>query len=266
MDRSIRIDPAERGRRGRPGGILCVFAHAPILPDSLTPVVIASFPAGPLAANCYLLASEPGSGCVIIDPGMDAAAGVDAVVTEQRLRPEAVLLTHGHYDHVASAARVAARYDAGCWIHPDDRAWLSDPMAGLTPEFAPLLANDPDATDRREPERMLSVDLTGPTGRLRAAGLDFELIPAHGHTPGSTLFRTRYRDLAGEHDLLFTGDVLFEGTIGRTDLPGGDQRAMERTLASTVLSLPDEVVVLPGHGGQSTIGRERAGNRFLPHH
>lgn len=228
--------------------------------------MIASFAAGPLAANCYLLATGPGTECVVIDPGMDAAEPLAAVVAEQRLTPTVILLTHGHFDHVAAAAAVAARYDAACWIHPDDRGWLADPMAGLSPEFRPLVADYLGGAEQgSEPERMLTVDLAAGdgVGRLQAAGLQFELIPAPGHTPGSTLFRTRYRDGEREHDLLFTGDVLFEGTIGRTDLPGGDPQAMERTLTSAVLSLPDEVVLLPGHGGQTTIGRERAGNPFL---
>lgn len=220
--------------------------------------MIASFPAGPLAANCYVLAAAPDSECVIVDPGMDATDGIEALVTEHRLRPAAVLLTHGHFDHAASAAAVADRYGAGCWIHPADRGWLTDPLAALTPDFRPLVSGYLGDTRPREPESMLSEQ----TGPLTVAGLEIELIPAPGHTPGSTLFRTGYTD-GDHHDLVFTGDVLFEGTIGRTDLPGGDPAAMERTLSSILASLPDHVVLLPGHGGQTTIGRERASNPFL---
>ncbi|WP_091533390.1 MBL fold metallo-hydrolase [Microlunatus soli] len=234
-------------------------------------MVIASFPAGPLAANCYVLGTGDDDRCVVIDPGMDAAERLDTACQELGLRPSAVLLTHGHFDHVADAATVADRYGAGCWIGPADRPWLTDPLAALTPDFHPLVADYADPATAREPATMLTAEpaTDGQFATLDVAGLRIELIPAPGHTPGATLFRTPYHDESGRYDLLFTGDVLFAGTVGRTDLPGGDQPTMDRTLSSTVLSppsqLPDETVVLPGHGSQTTLGRERAGNPYLLH-
>ncbi len=226
--------------------------------------MIASFQAGPLAANCYLLATGPGTGCVIVDPGMDALPDLGSVLAEQHLRPAAVLLTHGHFDHVASAAAICTEYDAACWIAAADRAWLTDPLAALTADFAPLVRSYLPSHGLREPARMLRpvLDDAG-RGRLSVAGLEIELIPAPGHTPGSTLLRTRIVEDGRSHEVVFSGDVLFEGSVGRTDLPGGDAAAMERTLRSTILSLADEIVVLPGHGRQTTIGRERATNPFL---
>lgn len=228
-------------------------------------MVIASFPAGPLAANCYVLAAAPGAGCVIIDPGMEAVAGLEQVMDDQDLDPAGILLTHGHLDHVASAAEIADRYGVGCWLGPADRPWLTDPMAALTADFEPLVRPYLIDGALREPATMLE-PATDAGGRqtLTVADLEFELIPAPGHTPGSTLLRTRLVDGDRGHDVVFSGDVLFEGSVGRTDLPGGDPAAMERTLGTTVLSLADDVVVLPGHGRQTTIGRERATNPFLP--
>jgi hydroxyacylglutathione hydrolase len=253
-------------------GPLCVFAHAPILPDTLTGVVLASFTAGALAANCYVVGTASGVGadrrepadCVVIDPGMDAAPELERVLADHRLRPVLVLLTHGHFDHVASAAQIADQYGAACYIDPADRSWLTDPLAALTPDFRPLVTPYLAAAPATEPRRMAKTETGGDgVARLQAAGLRFDVIPTPGHTPGSTFYRTAYQDAAGSYDLVFTGDVLFEGTIGRTDLPGGDPAAMERTLASTVLSLADDVVVLPGHGRRTTIGRERITNPFL---
>ena len=109
-------------------------------------MLIAAFPAGPWGTNCYVAATAPGSECIVIDPGKDAAAGVAEVVREHRLKPVAVLLTHGHVDHMWSVTPVAGAYDATAWIHPDDRHLLADPMAGLSPESAGMLlgATTPD--------------------------------------------------------------------------------------------------------------------------
>ncbi|QGN32698.1 MBL fold metallo-hydrolase [Microlunatus sp. Gsoil 973] len=232
-------------------------------------MVLASFAAGALAANCYVLSAADDRSCVVIDPGMDAVAALDRLLDEHHLIPSLVLLTHGHFDHVASAAAVADRYDAACYIGPGDRALLADPLAGLTSDLAPLVTDYLRGEPAMQPRRLVRLERE-PDGRsrLHAAGLTFDLIAAPGHTPGSTLFLTSLPttscpEAGTQYDLVFTGDVLFEGTIGRTDLPGGDPHAMNRTLTSTVLSLADETVVLPGHGRRTTIGRERTTNPFL---
>lgn len=224
-------------------------------------MLIASFPAGPWQANCYLLATGSDADCVVIDPGVGALQGIEQVVAEQRLRPTDVLLTHGHIDHLYDAAKVCATYDATCRIGADDRFLINDPLAGMPPDTLGLLAqlNNGTVPGFSEPERVVEVaDGDGFT----AAGLEFRSRHAPGHTAGSTLYLVDYPD-DDVDQLLFSGDVLFQGTIGRTDLPGGDHATMLDTLRTVVLGLPDRTVVLPGHGSQTTIAAERAGNPFL---
>ena len=220
-------------------------------------MLIAGFPAGPWGTNCYVAATGPGTECVVIDPGKDAAAGVAEVVREHRLKPVAVLVTHGHVDHMWCVAPVAGTYDATAWIHPADRHLLADPMAGMSRESTQMLLGG--AYEFAEPDdvRELS-DLQ----ELELAGLRFVVDHAPGHTEGSVTFRTPY-DRADVSEVMFSGDLLFAGSIGRTDLPGGDHQTMLRSLTTKVLPLADDVVVLPGHGEQTSIGRERATNPFL---
>ncbi|HUK69912.1 MAG TPA: MBL fold metallo-hydrolase [Streptosporangiaceae bacterium] len=231
-------------------------------------MLITGFPAGSFAANCYLVAPEPGAECVIIDPGQDAEQGIDELLREHRLKPVAVLLTHGHLDHVWSVAPVCGAKDVPAYIHPGDRELLSDPARGFSlgpgqQLFGGLTLSEPD--DVRE----LTDGLT-----LSVAGLEITVDHAPGHTPGSVVFR-----LPGEpagrvafpaaHDdgdragVLFSGDLLFAGSIGRTDLPGGDYQTIMESLARVCLPLPADVVVLPGHGPDTTIGAERATNPFV---
>jgi hydroxyacylglutathione hydrolase len=213
-------------------------------------VLVAGFPAGSFAANCYLLAAAPGEQCLIIDPGQDAEQGIDEIVKRYRLQPAAVLLTHGHVDHIWSVAPVCgARY-----IHPDDRALLTDPARGLSLApgqrlFGGITFSEPD--DVRE--------LTD-GALLELAGVRIVVDHAPGHTPGSVTFRVPSADEPGT---LFSGDLLFAGSIGRTDLPGGDYPTILDSLARVCLPLPDETEVLSGHGPATTIGAERWSNPFL---
>ncbi|GAB3020121.1 hydrolase [Nocardioides flavus (ex Wang et al. 2016)] len=218
---------------------------------------IAGFPAGPWGTNCYVVATGPGSECVVIDPGKDSAAGVDQVVREHRLKPVSVLVTHGHVDHMWCVAPVAGTYDATAWIHPADRHLLSDPMAGMSRETTQMLLGGDYSWAEPDDVRELS-DLA----ELELAGLRFVVDHTPGHTEGSVTFRSPY----AEHDVsevMFSGDLLFAGSIGRTDLPGGDHATMLESLRTKVLPLADDIVVLPGHGEQTSIGRERATNPFL---
>ena len=220
-------------------------------------MLIAGFPAGPWGTNCYVMATGPGSECVVIDPGKDAAAGVADLVREHRLKPVSILVTHGHVDHMWCVAPVAGTYDATAWIHPADRHLLSDPMAGMSRETSQLLLGGDHQW--AEPD---DVQELADGQKLELAGLTFVVDHTPGHTQGSVSFRTPYgRDDISE--LMLSGDLLFAGSIGRTDLPGGDHPTMLRSLATKVLPLADDVVVLPGHGEQTSIGRERATNPFL---
>ena len=220
-------------------------------------MLIAGFPAGPWGTNCYVVAEGPGAECVVIDPGKDAAAGVDQVVREHRLKPVSVLVTHGHVDHMWCVAPVAGTYDATAYVHPADRHLLSDPMAGMSRETAAMMLGG--KYQFAEPDRVEELtDLQS----IELAGISFTVDHAPGHTPGSITFRTPYPE-AEVAEVMFSGDLLFAGSIGRTDLPGGDHAAMLRSLRDKVLTLRDDVVVLPGHGEQTSIGRERATNPFL---
>ena len=223
-------------------------------------MLIAGFPAGPWGTNCYVVATGPGAECVVVDPGKDAAEGVAEVVREHRLKPVSVLVSHGHIDHMWCVAPVAGTYDATAYIHPSDRHLLTDPMAGISPESAGMLLGG--SYEFVEPDEVVEIeDAQG----LEVAGLRFVVDHAPGHTPGSVTFRTPYAgDAAGSvSEVMFSGDLLFAGSIGRTDLPGGDHPTMLRSLRDKVLPLADDVVVLPGHGEQTSIGRERATNPFL---
>jgi glyoxylase-like metal-dependent hydrolase (beta-lactamase superfamily II) len=225
------------------------------------PVLIAGFPAGPWGTNCYVVATSAGTECVVIDPGKDAADGVAEVVREHRLKPVSVLVTHGHVDHMWCVAPVAGTYDATAWIHPRDRHLLADPMMGMSPETTQMLLGGDYEFAEPDDVRELA-DLQ----ELELAGLRFVVDHTPGHTEGSVTFRTPYGSEHGQPDVsqvLFSGDLLFAGSIGRTDLPGGDHPTMLRSLAQKVLTLDDDIVVLPGHGEQTTIGRERAVNPFL---
>jgi hydroxyacylglutathione hydrolase len=217
-------------------------------------MLIAGFPAGAFAANCYLVAPGEGEQCLIIDPGQDSEAGIAEITARYRLDPVAVLLTHGHIDHIWSVAPVCGARGIPAYVHPGDRALLSNPALGLPlgsgqQLFGGLTFTEPDDV----------IELTdGMT--IEIAGVTLAADHAPGHTPGSVAFRL---PAAGEPGTLFTGDLLFAGSIGRCDLPGGDYATIMESLARVCLPLPDDTVVLSGHGPQTTIGAERAGNPFL---
>jgi hydroxyacylglutathione hydrolase len=213
-------------------------------------VLITGFPAGSFAANCYLVAPEPGAECVIIDPGEDSGARIAEIVADRRLKPVAVLLTHGHIDHVWSVAPVCGARGIPAYIHPDDRALLSDPARGLPLGAGQQLFGGLEFTEPDDVRELADGTV------LNLAGLEITVGHAPGHTPGSVVFHS-------SPAVMFSGDLLFAGSIGRTDLPGGDTAAMMDSLARVCLTLPDETTVLPGHGPQTTIGVERASNQFL---
>jgi hydroxyacylglutathione hydrolase len=217
-------------------------------------VLIAGFPAGAFAANCYIVAPGPGEQCLIIDPGQDAEAGIDEIVQRYRLRPAAVLLTHGHIDHVWSVAPVCGARDIPAYIHPADRALLSDPARGFPLAQGQQLLGGLTFTEPAD-----VVELTGGM-TLDLAGVQVVADHAPGHTPGSLTFRL---PTDADPGTLFSGDLLFAGSIGRVDLPGGDYATILDSLARVCLPLPDETVVLSGHGPKTTIGAERTGNPYL---
>ena len=213
-------------------------------------MLIEGFSAQAFATNCWVIASAPGQECVIIDPGMpDVSGEVDAIVAQHRLKPVATIITHGHLDHTFSIVPLCAGYGIPTYIHTEDRILLTHPERALSPEFATTFAGS--VFDEPDEVRILrnGDDISLP-------GMTFKAIHAPGHTRGSLIFTLG-------QDYVITGDVLFKGSIGRTDLPGGSHKDMESTLAKKIWPLPDAMTVLPGHGSQTTIGHERATNPYL---
>jgi hydroxyacylglutathione hydrolase len=220
-------------------------------------VLVTGFPADAFGTNCYVVATAPGEQCVIVDPGIGVAARLDAVLAEHRLHPAAVLLTHGHFDHTFSVAPVCGARGIPAYIHPSDTELLADPAKPFGTSLEALFGGRLGYT---EPDDV--AELTDGEA-LVLAGLEITVDHAPGHTGGSVMFRLPAAGSPWEADqLCLTGDVLFAGSIGRTDL-GGDDAAMQATLRDKVLPLADDTVVLPGHGPETTIGRERASNPYL---
>jgi len=212
-------------------------------------VLVVGFPAGAWATNCWVVAPGRGEQCVVIDPGHEAADQLDEVLATHRLAPVAVLCTHGHVDHVWSVTPVCGARDIPALIHPADRHMLTDPASAIgAPPGTPIFGR----LDWAEPA---DVRLLADGEVLTLAGLELRVDETPGHTPGSVTF--------GSEGEFFSGDLLFRDGVGRTDLPGGSTRQLLDSLARVPMALPDEVALRPGHGPDSTIGRERAHNPWL---
>ncbi len=197
---------------------------------------------GPFESNCYLVRGASPAG-LVIDPGCDADRIVEAV-RRLDLTPAAYLLTHGHIDHVSATADVAGAFPAPVYLHPADGAWAFSPANRYPPYYGPPRFPKAGIVDVRD----------GQT--LEAGGFSIRVIATPGHSPGGVCF---HFETGGE---LFTGDTLFRGTVGRTDLPGGDSRALAESLKRLVC-LPDRTTVRPGHGEASTLAEEIRSNFFL---
>lgn len=230
-------------------------------------VLTVSFPAAAMGTNCYVIARERGSECVVVDPGIGVSDQLAHVLAEHDLKPTAVVLTHGHLDHTFSVTPVCGGQIAA-HIHADDRYRLVNPYDQLGPQLRGMLEQSfgKEAT-WKEPEKVVSIHEVEP---LELAGMTFGVTHAPGHTEGSVMFTIDDvpdglddATAASVSGTVVTGDVLFAGAIGRTDLVGGSAEAMERSLREKVLPLPDSSLVLPGHGPATTIARERATNPFL---
>lgn len=220
-------------------------------------MLIEGFPAGSWSTNCYVVATGPGEPAVIIDPGQDSIDGIREIISQNRLHPAAVILTHGHIDHVWSVAPLGKEFDIPALIHRDDHYRLADPAgSSFAAARDQLLAMTKGELELTEPEK---VEILESDSRLTLAGIDFEFQHAPGHTEGSMVVKHANPGA----NILFSGDVLFAGSIGRTDLPGGDSRAMNSTLKNVILPLSDSTIVYPGHGPSTSIGVERFANPYL---
>jgi len=203
-------------------------------------------------ANCYVVAPEAGGPCVLIDAPPDVEGMVD-LVEKHRLVPVALLVTHGHIDHGGGAKAAGARWALRGYLHPDDEWLARDPRGQIEALFGGALP--PGVEDQfAAPERF---EALGDGMVLDIAGVTLEVLHTPGHTPGHCCFLHR------DEGVLFSGDHLFAGSIGRTDLPGGDYPTLMRSMADKVMPLPDDTRVLPGHGPATTLAHERRANPFL---
>jgi len=198
---------------------------------------------GELKVNCYLLGCQSSGQALVIDPG-GSARRILEILAENGLTLKMVVNTHGHFDHVGGNRALIEETQADLLIHADDLAILRG-ASEHAPSFG-CRAIEPSP----EPTRLLQDG-----DRIELGELQFDVIHVPGHSPGGIC-------LLGE-GYLFAGDNLFAGSIGRTDLPSGDQGALMQALRDRVLTLPEEIVVCPGHGPETTIGRERRTNPFL---
>jgi hydroxyacylglutathione hydrolase len=199
---------------------------------------------GPFQTNCYIIACPETRESVVIDPGTPDP-WLKRILAEEKLMPSTIWLTHGHVDHIGAVGWVQSFTQAPIWIHSADEAMLYDTHLNGSAYFGePVTAPKPDR--RLEEGEILSV------GNLR-----FRVLHIPGHSPGSICFNLEQ----GGH--LIAGDTLFAGSIGRTDLPGGDHAALIAAIRTKLLPLPPETVVYPGHGPTTTIGDEKEFNPFL---
>ena len=205
-------------------------------------ITVELFVTGPIETNTYAVVDEDSKECLIVDP----SSGLDEVfslINEEKLKPTAIVITHGHFDHIGGIPELIARFPSlPVYIHPEEKNMLTDPMHNMSVMMGEYFSYNGPITDLNE----------GPVTIGRFTGTVF-VIP--GHSPaGCALLIDKY---------LLCGDILFAGSIGRTDFPGGDQEQLVDGIRKKLLSLSDETVVCPGHMGRSTIGRERRMNPFL---
>ena len=207
--------------------------------------------------NCWILATGIGQECIIVDPGIakpNLVKNILEKVSEHNLKPAAILITHGHLDHTFSVLPLSKEIPMRTFITGADRFLLTDPTGaidkgGVSEQLIAAFGGD----KFKEPSDVIEVE---DFSHFEIAGLEIGAIFAPGHTKGSVLYTV-------DNQQLISGDVLFAGSIGRTDMPTGSASDMRKTLRERVLTLPDELNVLPGHGGQTTIAIERVRNPYL---
>lgn len=203
-------------------------------------------PAGPIETNAYLL-TEPARGeAVLIDAPGGVWADVEPILSEEKCRLVELWLTHGHWDHMQGAAEVVRATGAKVRAHADDRALIETP-AVMERFLMPGMRLDPVKVDA----------WLQPGEKIPALGSTVEVRPVPGHCPGNVMF---YFATAGT---AFVGDALFAGSIGRTDLPGGDFDILEKSIRGQIYTLPDATKIFPGHGPDTTVGAEKQNNPYV---
>ena len=205
---------------------------------------VRTFTVGPVQENCHIARRDGATEAIVVDPGDEAPRLLEAIEA-LGVEVAAILLTHTHFDHVGAVAPLARATGAEVWCPELELEVLADIMRFVPwPGFGPFESYDAEHS-------------VAGGERLELAGLEIDVLFTPGHSPGHVTYAV------GAEQAIFSGDVLFAGSVGRTDLPGGDHATLMRSLGALVESLPAETVVYPGHMGNTTIGRERATNPFL---
>ncbi|MED1488983.1 MBL fold metallo-hydrolase [Bacillus smithii] len=202
-------------------------------------------PLGPLQTNCYILWNDD-KDCIIFDPG-DEGDKLCRWIDQHELKPLAILLTHAHFDHIGAVDQVRETYRIPVYVHENEAKWLLDP----TLNGSQLFLRD-KAVRVKPADVILTVEKELTFGSFR-----FQLLETPGHSPGSLSYYSQ------ELEAVFCGDTLFNGSIGRTDLPGGNHEDLLKSIHERLLTLPEETVVLPGHGPETSIENEMDMNPFL---
>ena len=207
---------------------------------------VRAFTVGPVQENSYIVrANGEASSALLVDPG-DEAERLSQAIDALGVEIEAILITHCHFDHIGAVAPLARETGAPVYCPEIERPLLTDIMSWVPPGFGPFESYEPEHT------------VTGGE-HLHLAGLDIDVIFTPGHSPG----HVTYAIGLPAHPALLSGDVLFQGSVGRVDLPGGDWPTLERSIAGLLQGYPPQTVVYPGHMGVTTLGRERDTNPFL---
>lgn len=215
-------------------------------------MLITGFPAGPWATNCYVLAPAPNSECIIIDPGFESLDQIHEIVETNHLKPVAALLTHGHMDHMWSVTPLADGYSIPAMIHEADKHLLATPDLGVSDAGRDMIAQLGGSFSEPSDITTYSDDV-----EIFILGYSMNVMHLPGHTPGSVGYFIQ------EQDTLFSGDVLFQSGIGRTDLPGGNLLQMKSSIQKLFSTVSNETTVLCGHGNATTIKEERHNNPYI---
>ena len=201
-------------------------------------------PLGPIQTNAYILSNDDGT-CLIFDPGSESGK-LNAYIKENGLKPLAVLLTHAHFDHIGAVDNVRKEWNIPVYVHKNEAEWLTDPSLN----GSALLTGQTITAEKAD-------HLIEEEGDLKIGPFTLRMLFTPGHLPGSVSY------YAEEENLIVSGDVLFKGGIGRTDLPGGNQKVLMDSIHQKLLTLPEETLVLSGHGPETDIATEQEQNPFI---